>query len=644
MKKSKKELLSLIISKTLIFIFVVLLISMFKSIFKDENSLVGVTSVVLMLVLLQVDLTIHPIKNLFALILLNLTLGLSAFLVSQSVFLGLAINFVIMLFIGYYFSYELKKPVNMMIGLHYVLMITNPITITQLPLRLSALVAGAVMIMGAQLLANKNKLVKSRKKMLNHILDNILLKIELLKLNKDTINVDNALKSSINELKSIIFDSGKSEFHLTECGKNTINILSCFEKIDIILCNMKNEDIDLEFLDEIYKVVKDIKNNKLDIDISDLEDKYKESNLCLLDIDDTIDIYDFINAVKNLHKEMNEYAKVSNKQQDLKNELSIPQEFKRLHVQKTLINLKSTRVSYGIRLGLVVALTCFITDCFNLEFGEWMVYTVFALVQPHSEYTIYKSKKRIVGTIIGAIIIAILFNLITDPGLRTIMLVAAGYLMSYVSDYRNLVIFVTISAIASAALNVLNPNYIIMSRVVFIIIGIFIALLANKFILHRKLSDEEANLNDIQKQACNKMIGEILLDEGSKNESVIGILFLLPSLIDLRSDYLKQNGLNMDKSLIEKNKALVNDLHQLHLSEKDDIDYKNVAYTIKEIANTSTSIDIMDYRIQEVIKVTSRFKDRILLTKVSKILCSASDMGYSEENKTNLYQFLTSFN
>ena len=210
MKKNKKEIISLILSKTLIFIFVVLLVSLFKSIFKPENSLIGVTTVVLMLVLLQTDLTLNPIKNLLNLIVLNLAFGLSAFLVSQNVLLGLILNFSIMLFIGYYFSYELKKPVNMMVGLHYMLMIVSPISLSQLPLRLLSLVAGAFMIMGVQLLANKNKLTKSRNSMFNKIVDDLLIKIDLLKSQSDTKNVDTSLSLNITNLTSLIFESGKS--------------------------------------------------------------------------------------------------------------------------------------------------------------------------------------------------------------------------------------------------------------------------------------------------------------------------------------------------------------------------------------------------------------------------------------------------
>lgn len=644
MKKNKKEIKSLIISKTLIFIVVVLLVSSFKAIFKAENSLVGVTTVVLMLVLLEMDLTLNPIKNLISLIILNLALGLSAFLVSQNAFLGLVLNFSIMMFIGYYFSYELKKPVNMMIGLHYILMMVSSISISQLPLRLSALVTGAFMIMAVQLIANKNKLSKTRKTMLNSIADNTLFKIDLIKADKDTVDIDLSLSMNINKLKSLIFDSGKTDSHLTECGRNTINILSCLEKINSILGDVKNKSYSSELLDDISTVLKELKNDKFNINSNDLECKYKESILYSLDTTDIEIIYDFINTVKTLDIEIKKYNETHNMQKNIQNELSIPDEFKQLHIQKNLIRLKSPRVAYGIRLGLVVALTFFIVDLFNIEFGEWAVYTVFALSQPHSEYTVCKSKKRIIGTLLGSVIMFILFNLITDPELRTIMLVLAGYLMSYVSDYRNLVTFVTVSSVASAALYVANPNIIIMNRVIFVVIGIAIALIANKFVFNRKLLDEELNLNNIQIDSSRKMLGEVLLNEGSSNASAIGILYLIPSLIDLRIGYLNQNGLNMEKSFINKNKVLMNDLYQVYLLGKDDTAYDIILSDIKEILDCSNNLDVMELRIQESIRCSHTIKEKFLLIKISKILSILNDMDYNESSKSNLYSYLAAFN
>lgn len=634
MSKTKKDLVSLIISKTLIFIVVVLLVSVFKSIFGEENSLIGVTSIVLMLVLLQLNLTLHPFKNLLGLIVLNLIFGLSAFLIVQNMILGLLLNFVIMLFIGYHFSYELKKPINVLIALHYILILVNPVSASQLPLRLLSLVAGAFMIMAVQLVANKNKLIKSRKKLLTSIIDNILLKIELLKTNEAINDVNITLSTSMNQLKSDIFDSGKSDTHLTECGLNTITILSCLEKINSIIDNIKVSNLDVEFLNEIAMVLYSVKDEKLDITISG---QYKKKS------PNSMELYDLENIIEVLNIEMKPYSKVSNKQQDIKGELSIQDEFKSLHVQKRLINLKSTRLTYGIRLGLVVSLTYFFVNFFNIAYGEWAVYTVFVLAQPHSEYTISKSKKRIIGTLIGSVIIAVLFNLVNDPSTRTLMLIAAGYLMSYMTDYRDMVIFITFSAVASAAISTVNPNVIILNRVAFIIIGIIISLIANKFILPRKLSDEEENLNNMQKQSSKKMIGEVLLNEGSKNESTIGILSLLPALIDLRIDYLKQNGLDMDTTLIDRNKILANDLYQIHLLDKFDNNYSNVFSKIKEYIKTTNSIEILESKIEEEIKSTDNTKEKYLFTKILTILNELHNWDYTKEEQTDLYQFLTIF-
>lgn len=638
MKKSKKELVSLVISQTLIFIVIVLMVGILKSIFGPENSMLGVTSIVLMLVLSSLDLTVNPVKNLISLIIINLILGLSAFLSAQYLFIGLILNFLIMLFIGYYFTYELKKPVNMLIGLHYMLLLTYPVTVLQLPRRIVLLTFGAFIIIGFQMLANKNKLIKSRKKSFDTIIDALLLKVDLLKSNKNTKEADIILVETINKLKSTIFDNGKSDSHLTECGSNTINILSSLEKIDTILDNLKNKSLDYSFLDEISTVLKDIKDNKSNIAISKFEDNYKNS-----DISDLIDIYDFIAAVKVFNSEIKNFNSTSNKQQNPKKELSIPDEFMKLHVKKNFISLKNTRVAYGLRLGLMFAITFFIVRLFDIKHGEWAAYTVFALIQPHLEFTVTKSKKRIFGTILGALIVGVFFSLTDDPTLRMLLLIFSGYCMSYISDYKYLAICITIAAIASAAVSVPNANPVIISRVVLVIIGIVLAVIANHIVFPRRLIDEEENLNNIQKQSSRKMIGEVLLNEGSENASVIGILSLVPSLIELRTQYLVKNGLNMDMSLISKNKILMNDLLQIYLLTKDDTEYSKLLNKIKSITSTSNSIDIIQSKITESIASVNNIKEKFLLVKVEKILTDIHHLDYNEKEQSDLYEFLTIF-
>lgn len=633
MNKNKKEIISLIFSKTLIFLVVVLLVSTFKGMFGEENSLLGVTSIVLMLVLLPKDLTIHPLKNLFGLIGLNLVFGVCALLVSQNLILALILNFAVLAFIGYYFSYELQSPVNSLFALHYLLLMTSPVPSADLPVRFLALIAGPVLIMAAQLLANKNKLSKSRNKIFNSIFDNILLKIELIKSNKDTVNTDKALSISINELKSCVFNSGKSKLNLTECGRNTLTILSCLEKINILLDNIKSSNVNSKLLYDIATVLKDIKDKKSSISISELKNKYKDNN--------STDVYDFINTVKALNSEIKDYSNVNNKEEDAKVKLSLDDEFKDSTIHKRHFKLEETRLAYGLRLGIVVSIIYFVITLFNIEYGDWALYTAFTLTQLHSEYTVSRTKKRVIGTILGAILIGVLFNLIPDPTLRTLMLVSAGYIMSYMSDYRNMVIFITFSSVASAALSVTNPNFIIMNRVVFVIIGAVIAIVASKLLFPRHLSNEEKNLNNIEIKVLNKMMERVLLNRDEKSESSVAILSLVPSLIDLRTNYLEINGLDMDMSLINKSKIIINDLYQIHLLEKNNKDYSYVFSKLKKNIENSNTIRILESRIKEDIKSSNNFKEIYIFTKVLNILSEINSIGYNEENQADLYQFLT---
>ena len=100
----------LILSKTLIFVAVVAFIVFFNMIFSSTNTLVGVTSATAMLMFLQRDLTVSPLKNMFKLIGVNLIIGIGAFLASLNLWLALPINFIITFFIGYTFLYNLRSP------------------------------------------------------------------------------------------------------------------------------------------------------------------------------------------------------------------------------------------------------------------------------------------------------------------------------------------------------------------------------------------------------------------------------------------------------------------------------------------------------------------------------------------------------
>ncbi|MBM6839843.1 hypothetical protein H9X77_16915 [Clostridium saudiense] len=69
------------------------------------------------------------------------------------------------------------------------------------------------------------------------------------------------------------------------------------------------------------------------------------------------------------------------------------------------------------------------------------------------------------------------------------LILVVGYLNSFAEDYRDIVVLVTISAVAPLALTT-GSLYAVLERIMYVIIGIILALIANRFILRKSKSDE----------------------------------------------------------------------------------------------------------------------------------------------------------
>lgn len=149
--------------------------------------------------------------------------------------------------------------------------------------------------------------------------------------------------------------------------------------------------------------------------------------------------------------------------------------------------IHSLRAKYALRIGILAAITTFIESLllkyFNLIEGKWLVYTIFSLTELYSDNCRIKSKQRLQGTIIGAVIILILFIIFKDPTIRGLIILVTGYLNTYVSNYKDSIIIVTITAIATTALAT-GTLIAIVERISFVCIGIVIALIGNKFLFN----------------------------------------------------------------------------------------------------------------------------------------------------------------
>ena len=114
--------------QTFMFVFIVAFIMSFKSIFGDQNTLIGVSSITAMLMFINVDLTMSPMENLMKLILLNVITGVGAYISLLNPWMGIPINFIIIFIISYKLYFNLKESLYLPFTLQYAFILSIPVT------------------------------------------------------------------------------------------------------------------------------------------------------------------------------------------------------------------------------------------------------------------------------------------------------------------------------------------------------------------------------------------------------------------------------------------------------------------------------------------------------------------------------------
>ncbi|MDO7205840.1 hypothetical protein Q5M85_18845 [Paraclostridium bifermentans] len=181
-----------------------------------------------------------------------------------------------MFIVAYLFSYNLRSHLDVAFGLLYLFMIGAPVSLDQLPLRLTSLAAGALIIMISQILVNKNKLEKTSDKVLMDLGIYIAQKAEYLKNQNDySESLDLKINNSMRKIKTIIYDNRKKGFFLTGNGSNVFNIVFNFERINTMLDDYR-QDTSLYNSEDLSTISYELNNLKsyLNKDINQSENKF----------------------------------------------------------------------------------------------------------------------------------------------------------------------------------------------------------------------------------------------------------------------------------------------------------------------------------------------------------------------------------
>ena len=617
----------LIKSKTIMFIFIIAFVIIFKSLFGEENTLIGVTTITATLMLLDRDFTLSPVKNTFKFLCVNLVIGIGATLASSNIFLGLIFNFLILFFIGYIFCYNLRSPMYLAFTLQYMFILAYPLPPEKLPMRFLSLIVGALIIMASQLVVNKNKLSKSGNKILSNICDLIKEKISHKGEVSNDLEINQHMHDLIDKFRMMIYDKREYNYFLTNEGRLKLNLSVSLESINTLLDKSNIDLIDRDILITLEKLISEVNlvlNNNSSYSpeyIEELLKKCEEKN-----INDLLNLQ-LLNSILMLSDTLGSLQKLDAKGLNMVEKTHEFTDIIEDHSLKSfLFDRKSLKFCYAMRIGITIAIGAFITDYFHLVNGRWMIFTIGSLITPLYELSKTKTKDRIFATIVGTLIVFTLFTIFKDTTIRTIIILLAGYIDSYINAYRYSTIFVTISAIGSAAI-VGSVEVLSFHRILYVFIGALLALFANKYIFPFKLEDSLNQLNNIYNNTVSKMLDEVIhLVEGNKKPITMKNLVILTSLIDSKARYNEQIANNSCYSeIITERRNLVANIYELYLFIlREKVSPYKKQYIISELKNLfaycDNDADKISSRLEKYIEETKDIHNKIIFSSLAVIL------------------------
>lgn len=600
-----------IINNTITFAIVMFFVITFKSIFGEENTLIGVTTITATLMFLERDFTGSPLKNTLKFIGINLLIGIGTSLtVASNMWLGLIINFIVVFIFSYIFTYNLRQPLYVPFGLQYLFLLTTPVPTDRLDIRLLALIFGALIIMLVQLLFNKNKLATSGNKILVDVCESIENKVCCIKGKSNNYDSINNINSSIDEFRTIVYDKGESNYYLTKEAKIKLNISVALEGISRILYSDNNKLINLMILDtleELVKVAKEV------ISINSKENKTIQLNSYnikkLLNYCQEHEINDLLNlqlleGMICLDDTLEELTKLDIKQYNVVDKIGDkPEIFSKKNIKSFLTDTDSPKYCYGMRMAITMTIGLFLMEYFKLPEGRWILFTILSLTTPLYETSKHKIRYRIGSTLVGSVIIIILFSIFKTENIRLLIVMLAGYLQGYVNEYKYKIIFVTVSAIGAAAI-VGNIQELTIERILMVAIGTIIAIIANKYLFSYNLEKSNEQLRKIYDASIKKMFKELRsLVEGKNNPEFIKHLFVTTSIIESKARMNKQIDKNQNyNNIVNERRYLASNIYELYM------------WIYRESIN-SNDID----KIINNVKLLIEYKDDAITNKVTII-------------------------
>lgn len=300
------------------------------------------------------------------------------------------------------------------------------------------------------------------------------------------------LNRIINRLNNLIYSSRNYKYLVDSFGSNNYYFMLVFQKFQYVIKTIYKsynelDECDSLYLSELSNLLKKVSEELNEEDnlylVKQLDEFIQEKHVTNQKIE--YDISYIINILKVALTNM-----TTSNFKEVKENWRIPKKTHKLRGIKYNLKLDQFQLRFALRLSFVLTTTFLISRVSQLTHSYWIPMNVFFMVTPFYEESTKRVNSRILGTIVGSVLILALLSMFNTPSAHIVIVVLMTICMYSVTPSTWIMTsYTTCYGLALTTL-AMNRDEAIILRLLFISVAAVIAMLANKYILPNKSSYE----------------------------------------------------------------------------------------------------------------------------------------------------------
>lgn len=606
--------------RTITYILAVIFFFTTWSILGPGTAFIGATIAKGSLVLLGTDLTGNPIRSTITFLIVFVFIGISSFLSSLNLYIGFFINFFTLFILAYKFSSNIKQLIWRPFVLGFLYLLIEPGDLHSQPARLLTLALGAFFVILTQFIVNKNKSKKLLHSGLKTLIDETSLSIQYILSKENNPPEKSKVTASVNKVISSIYQKRIDPIFITKNDNTILNFTLYIERLNDLLGTIK---IDLKNPEEKF-FMEDLCNSITNMSRLLINEDSTEELISLLD--DFLNRHDNFNTKKYSFYEILQNVEMlklsiftSKKFEYKKTEILFSKKLRREINDAWHFNFSrdSLRFTFAIRISTLLSLSYFLVHYFNIEKGSWIMFTIFAVLDPLFEDSKKRFPKRFKGTLWGIFIFLFIFVTIHNIVIEGIIFIFMYYLYVINKDFEIKTMCTATVSLGLFAIVSKDPFTAISYRFFFVILGIIIGYLANKYFLPYNSSRASKRLVNLYYSHSKN-----LFDFALKND-INKYFFKIFSEKMFLSKLYESKLISFDNSLItdfiHNQRILNNTIFFLFLSIQDnDEDLIAVKNFLKEIG--SDNFDFNKLNLQKDFFHLASNEEKLIFANLDRII------------------------